>query len=356
MLNFLMHPVVAVTILLASACGTGHTTTQPTFRGAVDAHERGDYAKAQKVYKRLAASGEIIPGLGNNQGVLALQQGQYADAIHHLEKAMKVGQSSDRTRINYLYARASEDSTRLEALDEARAIADDSNATKEWLYCAALILANSPADRARAQVVVQKLIGHATPAMNAELYFSLGIVALSQDLFAEAVTAFAESARAKRNPWAHYNRALALRGLRKLTLAMDELVAARLLAPTEPQIPRLHARIAIEAKQWSTAADRLRSLIAQPTPQPVDLSLMGYAFWGMGKYSSAASAFARCVELDAGEAACWYNLGLSRMRLRQWSAAKTAFMKVLESKPLHGAARLHIQRIDRMQAVQRPTE
>jgi len=332
-------------------CGTTSNQHDAKYQAAVEHHSRGNISGARQGYDELIATGDQRPELHNNRGVLSLQEGDLADALKRLKIAQSNKDSSDAVHVNALYARALDRQQRPDALRRARVLIKDPTSSERLRRAAALVLATSTPDAVQARETIQELLRNTAPPGDADLHFALGVIAMHGEQFGPAAEAFAHSAATKRNPWAHYNRALALRALGRQAEAMDELVAAKVLAPNERPIARLQAHIAIESGQWSQAHAALAPLLKRPSPRAVDFELLGRTLLGEGLPKEAAVAFEDCVRTDKSWTVGWYNLGLSRIRLRQWQAARRSFEQViaLDSGDLKARQQLdHVRRVQRL--------
>ncbi|HEY0178016.1 MAG TPA: sulfotransferase, partial [Dokdonella sp.] len=125
-------------------------------------------------------------------------------------------------------------------------------------------------------------------------------------------------------------------------LRLNALLA---LAPTHPEVLRLHAALLCKVRRYAEALPVLARALAQRPADPRLLTLLGGALRETGDAEGSLDAFRRCVEHAPASAANWFNLGLALDRQERLAEAGEAMRQALERDPTHVPATVGLARI-----------
>jgi len=173
----------------------------------------------------------------------------------------------------------------------------------------------------------------------------LGQAAMGRSAWAEAVEAFTNVI--KRYPGSfsgHRDLGLALAHLGRMDQARTEFQAALALRPDNDDMRMRLAFMLFNQDQRDLAMPMLEDLAKANSQEPEVYLLLGRAYYDRGDLTASEKAFTKATALrDDGK--IWFNLGIVRMRLHDFSGAQVAFKRAAQDPELRPQANRELDRI-----------
>jgi tetratricopeptide (TPR) repeat protein len=162
---------------------------------------------------------------------------------------------------------------------------------------------------------------------NAELQYKLGNALFDLRRYDEARGAYENAVRlAPNHRSAHSNFALCLKRLGRLPEAIEQYRAALALDANDVTTLNNFIIALEENGDWEGAAKELNRL-AELRPDNIQvLTHRANVLFRLKRYSEAATAFEKVLQLDPGRADHYYNLGLCHFCKENWDAALATWL------------------------------
>jgi cytochrome c-type biogenesis protein CcmH/NrfG len=172
----------------------------------------------------------------------------------------------------------------------------------------------------------------------------LGQAAMGRSAWREAVDAFANvTKRYPKSFAAHRDLGLALANLGRQDEAKREFEAALALRPDSDDT-RLRLASLYDRGQRDIAVPMLETLARGNNPTPEVWLLLGRTYYERNDLPACEKAFTKAAALqDDGK--IWFNLGVVRVRLRDFTGAQAAFKRAAEHPEVRQEANRELDKI-----------
>ena len=176
-------------------------------------------------------------------------------------------------------------------------------------------------------------------------WYLLGQAAMGRSAWSEAVDAFSNVT--KRYPGsfaAHRDLGLALAHLGRKEEARREFETALSLRPDNDDTRLRLAFMLYEQNQRDIALPMLETLARGNNPTPEVWLLLARTYYDRNDLPASEKAFANAAALrDDGK--IWFNLGIVRMRLRDFTGAQAAFKRAADHPDVRQEANRELEKI-----------
>ena len=280
------------------------------FQQGLSLHQKGETAAAQHIYRRLLTLDPQNFDALHMLGVIALQEGDFAEAVNLIDRAIAIDPN------NRAYAPAySNRGIALRKMGQPAAARDSF-------------------DRALA-------LG----ANHADIHFNRGNALRDLGLHLEAIESFAKvTAIVPTHSDAYYHRGLSFSDVGLYQAAVDSFKEATRI---QPDAPRFHNGLGIalsNMNRYEEAIDSFSKAIQLQPHHTAAYNNMGNALRALGRFEEALTFYDTVIEKDPGFFGVHLNRATTLNDLRRPEAALESFDNALEVNPgqafLRGA-RLH---------------
>jgi tetratricopeptide (TPR) repeat protein len=176
-------------------------------------------------------------------------------------------------------------------------------------------------------------------------WYLLGQAAMGRSAWSEAVDAFSNVTRRYPKSFAaHRDLGLALAHLGRKEEAKTELEAALALRPDNDDTRLRLAFMLYDQGQRDIALPMLETLARGDNPTPEVWLLLARTYYERNDLPASEKAFAKAAALrDDGK--IWFNLGIVRVRLRDFTGAQVAFKRAAEHPEVRQEANRELDKI-----------
>jgi tetratricopeptide (TPR) repeat protein len=176
-------------------------------------------------------------------------------------------------------------------------------------------------------------------------WYLLGQAAMGRSAWSEAVDAFSNVTRRYPKSFAaHRDLGLALAHLGRKEEAKTELEAALALRPDNDDTRLRLAFMLYDQGQRDIALPMLETLARGDNPTPEVWLLLARTYYERNDLPATEKAFAKAAALrDDGK--IWFNLGIVRVRLRDFTGAQVAFKRAAEHPEVRQEANRELDKI-----------
>jgi tetratricopeptide (TPR) repeat protein len=176
-------------------------------------------------------------------------------------------------------------------------------------------------------------------------WYLLGQAAMGRSAWSEAVDAFSNVTRRYPKSFAaHRDLGLALAHLGRKEEAKTELEAALALRPDNDDTRLRLAFMLYDQGQRDIALPMLETLARGDNPTPEVWLLLARTYHERNDLPATEKAFAKAAALrDDGK--IWFNLGIVRVRLRDFTGAQVAFKRAAEHPEVRQEANRELDKI-----------
>jgi tetratricopeptide (TPR) repeat protein len=176
-------------------------------------------------------------------------------------------------------------------------------------------------------------------------WYLLGQAAMGRSAWSEAVDAFSNVTRRYPKSFAaHRDLGLALAHLGRKEEAKTELEAALALRPDNDDTRLRLAFMLYDQGQRDIALPMLETLARGDNPTPEVWLLLARTYYERNDLPATEKAFAKAAAMrDDGK--IWFNLGIVRVRLRDFTGAQVAFKRAAEHPEVRQEANRELDKI-----------
>jgi tetratricopeptide (TPR) repeat protein len=176
-------------------------------------------------------------------------------------------------------------------------------------------------------------------------WYLLGQAAMGRSAWSDAVDAFSNVTRRYPKSFAaHRDLGLALAHLGRKEEAKTELEAALALRPDNDDTRLRLAFMLYDQGQRDIALPMLETLARGENPTPEVWLLLARTYYERNDLPASEKAFAKAAALrDDGK--IWFNLGIVRVRLRDFTGAQVAFKRAAEHPEVRQEANRELDKI-----------
>jgi tetratricopeptide (TPR) repeat protein len=176
-------------------------------------------------------------------------------------------------------------------------------------------------------------------------WYLLGQAAMGRSAWSEAVDAFSNVTRRYPKSFAaHRDLGLALAHLGRKEEAKTELEAALALLPDSDDTRLRLASLLYDQGQRDIALPMLEKLARDDNPTPEVWLLLARTYYERNDLPASEKAFAKAAAArDDGK--IWFNLGVVRVRLRDFTGAQAAFKHAAEHPEVREQANRELEKI-----------
>jgi tetratricopeptide (TPR) repeat protein len=176
-------------------------------------------------------------------------------------------------------------------------------------------------------------------------WYLLGQAAMGRSAWNEAVNAFTNvTKRYPRSFAAHRDLGLALANLGRLDEARAEFDAALALRPDDDDTRLRLASMLYDKGLHDAALPLLETLSRSSNPPPEVYLLLARTYYERNDLPASEKAFAKAAAArDDGK--IWFNLGVVRVRLRDFTGAQAAFKHAAEHPEVREQANRELEKI-----------
>lgn len=165
-----------------------------------------------------------------------------------------------------------------------------------------------------------------SPQERAEAQYQRGVSAHQAGQINDSATAFAAALREDpRHAGARVAQAGLLIGQSRTDEAMALLKEGVALAPAQPQLSLMLARMHAERQDWPTAADTLKAASAHASDNAEFQGLYAAILQRAGRHGDAVERYGLALRLAPNRSVWWMGLAISLEEIGQADAARTAF-------------------------------
>jgi len=268
------------------------------FSEALGLHQQGQLDAAHALYQKVLKIRPKHPDTLQLMGTLALQRGQYADAIDWIQRSLKLNgrNASAWNNLGLSYKKLGRFEEALGAFDRALAVQKD---LSDALFNRASVLAE---------------LGRFEDAKN--MYDRLLAVAPSD---AEL----------------HFRKARVLAASNEAASALASYRQAIALDPNHVEALTARAVLLSETKQTALALQDFEKVVQLAPAQPSAHSNLGNALSDVGRVGEALVCYAKALALDPQFVDAHFNTGVVRQAQRQIEAAIAAYKTAVAIDPEH---------------------
>ena len=316
--------------LHAAGLRVSTTTIQTQFQEGFAAHQRGELARAQAIYRKVL---ELQPGHFDAlylSGVIAAQTNVPQQAVELIGRALEI--NPDNAAAHYTLGNVL---LALKKFDDALASFDRSiqlNPGEAWAH---LNRGNALKDLARPEEALSSYDQaiRLNPALAAG-YLNRGNILLGLNQFNSALESFGQAIRLDPgSAESYYNLANALSGQRRLSEAIENFDRAIALKP-DHAIAYVNRGLALtELGQLDDALASYNEAIRLEPKLAKAYNNRGVTLQRLRQFSESITCIERAIELDPDYADAHFNLGISLAILKRLDEALTCFDRAASINP-----------------------
>ncbi len=311
------------------------TVMSESLNRAVQHHQQGDFASAEKLYRNVLRINAGHPDALHLLGVLAHQQQRHDEAIHYIGRAISVNDSAPMYHCNLgsAFRASSQDEKALNCFRRAIALQPE-YAGAHYNLGMTLERLNEPAAAQRAYEKALAL----QPGF-AEAHNNLGNLLLNRNRYPEAIERFRQAVEIQpENAQFHFNLANAFSACGKTDDAIEALRVTLELAPCFAAAHNNLGLISKERGDIEEAMDCFREAIHFLPDNHEGYANLASCQQLKEQFAEALDNLKKAAELAPEHVNIHYQLGRELQRSGEYERALEIYSRVIELQPLHAMA------------------